>query len=49
MTLGVAHGGSATGGFVAGGDLQPHEVAKLGTVERGSAVSERAALNAYTT
>lgn len=47
VTLGVAHGGFATGSFAAGGDLQPHEVAKLGTVGRGSAVSERAALNAY--
>jgi len=47
VTLGVAHGGFATGGFAAGGDLQPHEVAKLSGVDRGSAVSERAALNAY--
>jgi len=47
VTLGVAHGGFATGGFAAGGDLQSHEVAKLSKVERCSAISERAALNAY--
>jgi len=47
VTLGVAHGGFATGGFAAAGDLQPHEVAALAKVDRGSAISDRAALNAY--
>src|SRR4051794_19786216 len=46
-TLDVAHGGFATGGFAAGGELRPHELDKLAKVPRGTAVTERAALNAH--
>ena len=47
VTLEVAHGGFATGRYLAGGPLQEHELSKLGLIDRPAGVSERAALNAY--
>lgn len=47
VTLEVAHGGFATGEFLAAGPLMPHELEKLRQVDRPEGVTERAALNAY--
>ncbi|HET8630016.1 MAG TPA: hypothetical protein VFL91_21555 [Thermomicrobiales bacterium] len=47
VTLEVAHGGFATGAFLAAGPLQPHEIATLRRIDRPAGVTERAALNAF--
>jgi hypothetical protein len=47
VTLEVAHGGFATGEFLAAGPVQPHESEKLRHVDRPECVTDRAALNAY--
>ena len=47
VTLEVVHGGFATGAFVVGGPLEPHELDLLQRIDRPAGVTERAALNAY--
>jgi hypothetical protein len=47
VTLDVVHGGFATGGFAAGGPLQPHEIAGLQSVAPIEGASHRALLNEY--
>ncbi|MEM9489272.1 MAG: hypothetical protein AAGC55_09015, partial [Myxococcota bacterium] len=47
VTLEVVHGGFATGGFAAGGRLEPHERKKLASVVRTGKASKRASLNVY--
>jgi hypothetical protein len=47
VTLEVVHGGFATGAFVVGGPLEPHERELLQRIDRPPGVTERAALNAY--
>src|SRR5258708_39574207 len=47
VTLEVAHGGFATGEFLAAGPLLPHEIEQLQQIDRPQGVTERAALNAF--
>jgi hypothetical protein len=47
VTLEVAHGGFATGEFLAAGPLRAYEVEKLLHVDRPAGVTDRAALNAF--